>query len=142
MHSFLNSQINNNLKIFNLYLNQRKIMDYEKLCQDVLELESKIRFAGVANTKGTLVSHKYQKGVDEYLSESELGMSLHYSIQVWEKSKNLHHKIGNQTAFTGEYDKVTLISIPINNSELFVASTEPGEDYFHLIEKIKPLLTS
>jgi len=58
----------------------------------------------------------------------------------WEKSKNLTHKIGNQRASVVEYDKVTLLSIPVNNSDLFVASIEPNEDYFKMILKIKPLL--
>ena len=95
---------------------------------------------GVANTKGVLTTHSYQKGVVEHLSESELNMSLHYSMLEWEKSKNLHHKIGNQTAFVAEYEKVSLISIPLNNNDLFVTSLEPGEDYYNMIQKIKPLL--
>lgn len=115
-------------------------MDYEKICNNVLGLDSKIRFVGVANTKGVLTTHSYQKDVVEHLSENELNMSLHYSMLEWEKSKNLHHKIGNQTAFVAEYEKVSLISIPLNNNDLFVASLEPGEDYYQIIQKIKPLI--
>ncbi len=117
-------------------------MDYEKLCKDVLEIDSKIRFAGVANIKGVLINGTYQKGVEEYLSESELKMSLHYSMLEWEKAKNLHHKIGNQKASIVEFDKVTLISIPLNNNDMFVASLEPGEDYFKLVQRISPLIVS
>jgi len=115
-------------------------MDYDKLCKNALELDSKIRFTGVVNIKGVLINSMYQKGVEEFLSESELKMSLHYSMLEWEKSKNLHHKIGAQKASVVEYDKVTLISIPLNNSDMFVASMEPDEDYFKMILKIKPLL--
>ena len=115
-------------------------MDYDKLCKNALELDSKIRFTGVVNIKGVLINSVYQKGVEEYLSQSELKMSFHYSMLEWEKAKNLHHKIGDQKASVVEYDKVTLISIPLNNSDLFVASIEPNEDYFKMILKIKPLL--
>ena len=115
-------------------------MDFEKLCKNILELDSKIRFVGVVNIDGILINNMYQKGIEEFLSESELKMSLHYSMQEWEKAKNLHFKIGNQKASVVEYDKVTLISIPLNNSDLFVASIEPAEDYFKMILKIKPLL--
>lgn len=115
-------------------------MDNEKICNNVLGLNPKIRFVGVANTKGILTTHSYQKDVVEHLSENELNMSLHYSMLEWEKSKNLHHKIGNQTAFVAEYEKVSLISIPLNNNDLFVASLEPGEDYYQMIQKIKPHL--
>ena len=115
------------------------MLDHEKICADVLAIDSKIRFTGVANTKGVLTTHSYQKGVKEYLNESELNMSLHYSMLEWEKSKNLNHWLGTQTAFVAEYEKVSLISIPMNNNDLFVASLEPGEDYFQIIQKIKPL---
>jgi len=115
-------------------------MDFDKLCTNVLELDSKIRFTGVVNIKGVLINSMYQKGVEEFLSESELKMSLHYSMLEWEKSKNLHHKIGDQKASVVEYDKVILISIPLNHSDMFVASIEPDEDYFKMIQKIRPLL--
>ncbi len=117
-------------------------MDNEKLCKDVLDIDSKIRFAGVADVKGVLLFSKYQTGVEEYLSESELKMSLHYSMLEWEKAKNLHHKIGNQKASVVEYEKVTLISIPLNSNEMFVASLEPNEDYFKIIQKVSPLIAS
>jgi len=67
-------------------------------------------------------------------------MSIHYSKQEWEKSKNLSYKIGNERASVVEYDKVTSISIPLNNNNLFVASLEPNEDYFKIILKMKPLI--
>jgi hypothetical protein len=115
-------------------------MDFDKLCTNILELDSKIRFVGVVNVQGVLIKNMYQKGIEEFLSESELKMSLHYSMLEWEKSKNLHHKIGDQKASVVEYDKVTLISIPLNNIDMFVASIEPDEDYFKMILKIRPLL--
>lgn len=115
-------------------------MDYENLCKNVLKLDSKIRFAGVVNVKGVLINDMYQKGIEEFLSESELKMSLHYSMLEWEKSKNLHHKIGDQKASVVQYDKVTLISIPLNHSDMFVASMESDEDYYKMIQKITPLL--
>ena len=69
-------------------------MDFDELYKNILKLDSKIRFAGVVNTKGVLINDMYQKGV-EYLSSNELKMSLHYSMLEWEKAKNLHHKIGD-----------------------------------------------
>ena len=115
-------------------------MEYDELCKNILELDSKIRFAGVVNTSGVLVTNKEQDGVDQYLSPPEFAMSLHYSKQEWEKSQNLSHKIGNERASVVEYDKVTLISIPLDNRNLLVASIEPNEDYFKMILKLKPLI--
>ncbi len=115
-------------------------MDYEKLCKNVLELDSKIRFAGVVNTKGVLVNSLEQKGVEQYLSPDEMKMSIHYSMWEWEKSLNLSHELGFEKSSVLEYDKVTLINIPIDSSNLVVASIEPNEDYFKMILKIKPII--
>jgi len=119
---------------------QQISMDYEKLCKNILELDSKIRFAGVVNTKGVLVINLEQKGVEQYLSPDELKMSIHYSMWEWEKSQNLSHELGFERSSVLEYDKVTLISIPIDSSNLFVGSLEPNEDFFKIILKIKPII--
>ncbi len=115
-------------------------MDYDKLCQNIIALDQKIRFVGVVNTSGILITNKEQEGVEQYLSPPEFAMSLHYSKQEWEKSQNLSHKIGNERASVVEYDKVTLISIPLDNRNLLVASIEPNEDYFKMILKMKPVI--
>ncbi len=115
-------------------------MDFEKLCKNILELDPKIRFVGVVNTKGILINNLEQKGVEQYLSPDESKMSIHYSIWEWEKSQNLSHELGFERSSVLEYDKVTLINIPIDNSNLLVASIEPNEDFFKMIMKIKPLI--
>jgi len=115
-------------------------MYYEELCKNILELDSKIRFTGVVNTKGVLINNLEQEGVKQYLSPDELRMSIHYSMWEWEKSQNLSHELGFEKSSVLEYDKVTLISIPIDSSNLFVASIEPNEDYFKMIMKIKSLI--
>ena len=115
-------------------------MDYGQLCKNILELDSKIRFVGVVNTKGVLVNNLEQKGVEQYLSPDELKMSIHYSMWEWEKSQNLSHELGFERSSVLEYDKVTLISIPIDSGNLMVASIEPGEDYFKMISTIRPII--
>ena len=110
------------------------------MCKNILELDPKIRFAGVVNTKGILINNLEQKGVEQYLSPDESKMSIHYSIWEWEKSQNLSHELGFERSSVLEYDKVTLINIPIDNSNLLVASVEPNEDFFKMIMKIKPLI--
>jgi len=115
-------------------------LDYEELCKNILELDSKIRFAGVVNTKGVLITNLEQKGVEQYLSPDELKMSIHYSMWEWEKSQNLSHELGFERSSVLEYDKVTLVSVPIDNANLLVASIEPKEDFFKMILKIKSLI--
>jgi len=112
-------------------------MNFDELCKNILKLDSKIRFAGVVNTKGILINNEEQAGIEQYLSSDELKMSIHYSMWEWEKSQNLSHELGFERSSVLEYDKVTLISIPIDKSNLLVASIEPNQDYFKMITKIK-----
>ncbi len=62
-------------------------MNYDNLCENIIKLDSKMRFAGVVNTKGVLINEIKQEGIEDYLSPSELQMSLHYSMLEWKKSK-------------------------------------------------------
>lgn len=115
-------------------------MDFEKLSKSVLALSSKIRFAGVVNIHGVLIVNLEQEGVKQYLSHDELKISIHYSLWEWQKSQNLSHGLGFARSSVLEFDKVTLISIPIDDSKLFVASIEHSEDFFKMILEINQLI--
>jgi len=55
---------------FNIEYTDNFSMDYDELCKNILKLDSKIRFAGVVNTKGVLINNMYQEGVEEYLKNT------------------------------------------------------------------------
>ena len=69
-------------------------------------------------------------------------MSIHYALQKRDLYTNLAYKIGNETAAITEYEKVTMISIPINSNELFLVSTEPRADYLAIIDYVRSELNS
>ena len=115
-------------------------MKYDELCKTTLNLDPQVRFTGVVNNKGELISGGNREGVERLLSADDVSMSVHYTMQRWAKTKNLSHKIGNEKFAVVEYEKVTLITIPFNKNELFLISTEPNADYFKIINKTIPLL--
>jgi len=117
-------------------------INYEKLSKEVLALDSQVRFAGVANSKGELVTGDHNENVEGMLSEDEVKMSIHYALQKRELYTNLAYKIGKETSSITEYEKVTMISIPINSSELFMVSTEPRADYLKIIDHVRTALDS
>ncbi len=69
-------------------------------------------------------------------------MSIHYAIQKREFYTNLVYKIGHETFSITEYEKVTMISIPINSNELFLVSTEPRADYLKIIDHVRSVIES
>ena len=118
------------------------VINYDKLTKQVLALDSQIRFVGVANSKGELVAGGHKENVEGMLSNDEVKMSIHYALQKRELYTNLAYKIGHETSSITEFEKVTMISVPINSHELFMVSTEPRADYLKIIDHVYLALDS
>jgi len=112
-------------------------INYDELTKKILDFDSQVRFAGVANSKGELVAGGQKDDVEKLLVGDEVKMSIHYALQKRYLYTNLAYKIGNETSSITEYEKVTMISIPINSNELFLISTEPRADYLKIIDTVR-----
>ncbi len=117
-------------------------IDYNELSKKILDLDPQVRFAGVANNKGVIIAGGQKDNVKQLLSEDDVKMAIHYSLQKRELFTNLAYKIGNETSSITEYTVVTMISIPINSQELFLISTEPRADYLKIIDYVHSALDS
>ena len=117
-------------------------INYDELSKQILDLDSQIRFAGVANSKGEIVAGGQKENVEQMLSGDEISMSIHYALQKRDLYTNLAYKIGPETSSITEFTRVTMISIPINSNELFLISTEPRADYIKIIDFIHSALDS
>lgn len=115
-------------------------MNYDELCKNAFELDPQIRYIGVLNNKGKLLCDRYKEGIDKLLNSEEIAMSFHYTLQRRENVSNLAHKIGHEKFSITEYEKITLISIPLNENELFLLSIEPNADYSEIINKTTSLI--
>jgi len=111
--------------------------EYDQLSKKILDLDPKVRFAGVANNKGELVAGGQKDSVEKLLAEDDVKMSIHYALQKRDLYTNLAYKIGHETSSITEYEKVTMITVPINSSELFLISTEPRADYLKIIDTVR-----
>ena len=116
--------------------------DYNTLSQKILDLDPQVRFAGVANNKGELVAGGQKDDVEKLLSEDDVKMSIHYALQKRDLYTNLAYKIGDETSSITEYEKVTMITVPISSSELFLVSTEPRADYLKIIDAVRSEISS
>ena len=115
-------------------------MDYQKVCSQIVELDENVRFAGILGKDGRLKGEKYNKNRKMLLSESEAKMSMHYAFDRWEKRKHLSHKIGNERYSMTLYDKVKQFSIPLNDNELLLISTEPEFKHDLFLSQVLELL--
>ncbi len=110
--------------------------NYDELTKKILDLDPQVRFAGVANNKGELVAGGQKDDVEKLLAEDDVKMSIHYALQKRDLYTNLAYRIGNETSSITEYEKVTMITVPISSSELFLVSTEPRADYLKIIDAV------
>ena len=117
-------------------------IDYNNLSKQILELDSQIRFAGVANSKGEMVAGGHKENVEPILVDDEVKMSIHYALQKRDLYTTLAYKIGHEKSSITEYEKVTMISIPLTSQELCLVSTEPRADYLKIIDYVLSILDS
>ncbi len=117
-------------------------INYDELSKQVLDLDPQIRFAGVANIKGELVAGGQKDGIEKLLSGDDVSMSIHYGFQKRDFYTNLAYKIGHERSSITEFENVTMITIPINSSELFLISTNPRADYLKIIDFVQSAFDS
>ena len=108
----------------------------------MFDLDSQVRFAGVANSKGVLVAGGQRDNIKPVLVDDDLKMSIHYALQKRDLYTNLEYKIGRERSSITEYDVVTMISISINSNELFLISTEPRADYLKIVDFVHSAVDS
>ena len=114
--------------------------NYEKLCSNILNSDEHIRFAGFVNDKSKILYSAQRENIDSLLSDHEIGMSIHYTLERWRKAQNFTFRLGQERLTFTEYDNVTLVTIPFKG-KLLLVSTEPRINYDSIIEKINSILT-
>ena len=117
-------------------------INYDNLTKQILDSDSQVRFAGVVNSKGVIVSGGQKENIERLLSDDDVKMSIHYALQKRDLYTNLAYRIGYERSSITEYEKVTMMSIPINSNELFLISTEPRAEYMKIIDSVYSLLNS
>ena len=114
--------------------------NYEQLCLDMLNSDNNIRFAGFVNDKSKILHSVQRKDLDSLLTENEIGMSIHYTLERWRKAQNFTFRLGKERLTLTEYDNVTLFTIPFKG-KLLLVSTEPRIHYDPIIQKVNSILT-
>jgi len=115
-------------------------MDYEKLCDKIMALDSLIRFAAILNQKGEKIAGGTRKNISSMLSPDEVQMSMYYASRRWDSRGKLSHRIGDVKYSMTAYEKVNQITIPIDKKNLLLLSTEPSAKPLEIIDKVFELI--
>lgn len=109
-------------------------MEYEKICDEVLECDEKIRYVGVYDY-GELYD-KMRQGLKSHLTREETEMSLSQAVYRWSTRKKTSEKIGKPIFALAKYEKIYRITIPIGGAGLILISTELDADVNKTVDKI------
>jgi hypothetical protein len=117
-------------------------MDYERLCKDILNLDPKIRFAGICDETGQTKYGGQREGVRNLLSPEETKKSNLQALARWGLRNALAPKIGKGRYSMAEYEKIKRITAPLENYHLLLVTTEVEADHGRIIDNILQLLPS
>jgi hypothetical protein len=118
-----------------------KIYDYVKVCDSILAVDSKIRFAGVINERGRLVAGGMRPNVEPLESEKDdemIFMELALRVKM---RKEFDKQLGCVNFAMASRERALAISVPLGEDILYVVA-EPDTDYGTLPKKITEIINS
>jgi hypothetical protein len=115
----------------------------KEICNQVLQLDKSIRFAGIANNMGTLIAYKSREGIVPLLNEEELQNSIMKTVLRMKTREDFESKLGDVIYTFALYKRVKRASIPLDHPDLAVitVSFDMAADQDSIImDKILPIL--
>ncbi|MFL6407150.1 MAG: hypothetical protein ACJ71F_08790 [Nitrososphaeraceae archaeon] len=115
------------------------------ICNNILQLDKSIRFAGIANNMGTLMGYKVREGLVPLLNEAELENNIMKTVLRMKTREDFESKLGEVIYTFALYKRVKRASIPLSghNQDMAVltVSFDMAADHDSTImDKILPFL--
>lgn len=120
--------------------NNLMFMDYSKLCQQVMALDPRVRFAGICDDTGEILYGGQREGVKDLLSRDETRRSNLQALARWGLRYTLASKIGRGKYAMAEYENIKRITVPLDNDHLLLVTTEVDLDHEKIINDILKLV--
>jgi len=119
------------------------VEELEKICQKINKLDTKMRSARIINTRGHQISGGMRKGLLSLEAEKQDEM-MFMELALRVRMRHEFDKEFGQVHFSMSYrDKVILMSFPLLNDDVLLASCEKEIDFgkvsFKILKIIEPL---
>lgn len=115
-------------------------MDYGKLSKDILNLDPKVRFAGICDDTGEIKYGGQREGIQNLLSADETKKSNLQALARWGLRNSLAPKTGKGRYAMAEYEKIKRITVPLENDHLLLITTEVEADHAKVIDSVLNML--
>ena len=111
-------------------------MDYGKLCNEILMIDPKIRYAGICNDTGETKYGGQREGVKNLLSSEETKKSNLQALARWGLRNSLSPKVGKGKYAMAEYE-----TIPLEyDGHLLLIATEVNANHERIIDHVLKLI--
>ncbi len=117
-----------------------RILDYNKICENIKKLDPKIRFTGMINPRGRLVAGGMKEGLEPLESRKDdemLFMELALRVRM---RKEFDRQLGKVKFSMSLRDKALAMSFPVGAEDTLYVYAEPSADFGRLPLKIIKLI--
>ena len=111
-------------------------MDFNKFCDEVLKLDSRVRFAGVYSTVNGTVWYKMQKGIEKIFDDERTKDSMVHAYMRWKNRLHAADLIGKPIYTMTKYPKINRMTLPCGGNALIMVSTETDLEPVEIIDDV------
>jgi len=111
-------------------------MEYDVLCKAILDLDPKVRFAGVCDATGAIKHGGLREGVPSILTPEEFKKSMLGAMARWRLRNSLAAKIGRAKYAMAEHEKIKRITFPLDENHLLLVTTDVEADHNKIIDGV------
>jgi hypothetical protein len=117
--------------------------DLCRVCNQILESDSSVRFVGIPNKMGRQIVSSYRNGLTLLLTPQEIEMFAIESVLRMNTRKDFESKLGRPIYSFTLYEKVKRATITLESEEypILMLSFDIQADHDHIImDKIMPII--
>ena len=111
-------------------------MDYNNLCKHILNVDPKVRFAGICDDSGEIKYGGQREGIKNLLSPEETKKSNLQALARWGLRNALAAKTAKGIYAMAEYEKIKRITMPLKDDHLLYITTEIEADHSNVIRRV------
>jgi hypothetical protein len=121
----------------------QRAMSPSELCKEIMQMDPKIRFAGICDETGEIKYGGMREGLKPLLSPDETKNSMKEAFARWGTRNTLATKLGKARYAMAEYEKTKRITLPLDDPHhLLLVSTAVEADHTRIIDNILKLKTN
>jgi hypothetical protein len=104
---------------------------FSKICREIIGMDESIRFAGIANRMGSLITTIYQEGIIPLMTKEETSQYALRAVVRATTREDFEIKLGRLQYSLGKYEKLIRVTIPIPS--ITTTSDEDSKSKFYLL---------